>query len=90
MGPAATTETATHHGHRRTSTTLRARGQPGGPHGAASSPMEITLTDDLYDRIRDEITVEDPGEVEVKGFGRRHIYTLEAMTDLARRGHEDR
>ena len=54
-----------------------------------SSPMEITLTDDLYERIRDEVTVEDRGDVEVKGFGRKRIYTLEAMTDLAPRGHED-
>jgi adenylate cyclase len=47
-----------------------------------SGPMEITLAEDLYELIRDDVVVAERGEVEVKGFGRKQIYTLEGMTDL--------
>jgi adenylate cyclase len=50
---------------------------------ALSAPMEITLSEDLYDLVRDDVTVYDRGEVEVKGFGTKRIYTLEGMTDLS-------
>ena len=53
-----------------------------------SNPMEITMAEDLYGLIRDDVTVRDRGEVEVKGFGRKRIYTLEGMTDLSVGGHD--
>ena len=56
---------------------------------ALSGPMEITLTEDLYERIKDDVTVHERGEVEVKGFGHKQIYTLEGMTDLSISAHED-
>lgn len=54
-----------------------------------SNPMEITLADDLYDRIRADATVHDRGKVDIKGFGRRRIYTLVGMSDLPGSPHED-
>jgi class 3 adenylate cyclase len=49
---------------------------------ALSGPMEITLAEDLYDQIRDDVVVTERGEVELKGFGRKRVYTLDGMTDL--------
>jgi adenylate cyclase len=54
---------------------------------ALSNPMEITMAEDLYERIKDDATCFDRGEVEVKGFGRKHIYVLEGMTDVTLPGH---
>lgn len=54
-----------------------------------SGPMEITLTGELYERLRDEIRVRDRGECDIKGFGRRRVYTLEGMTDLSVSAHDD-
>lgn len=54
-----------------------------------SNPMEVTMAEDLYDLIRDDVRVRDRGEVEVKGFGHKRIYTLEAMSDLTIPGRED-
>jgi adenylate cyclase len=56
---------------------------------ALSGPMEITMAEDLYDLIRDDITVHERGEVELKGFGAKRIYTLEGMSDLAISSHDD-
>ena len=56
---------------------------------ALSNPMEITLADDLYERIRDDVSVRSLGECDIKGFGRKRIYTLEGMTDLALPRHDD-
>jgi adenylate cyclase len=47
-----------------------------------SGPMEITMAEDLYQLIRDDVVVTERGEIEVKGFGSRRIYTLDGMTDL--------
>lgn len=52
-----------------------------------SGPMEITMADDLYERIRDDVVVTDRGVVDVKGFGPKRIYRLEGMTDLDDRQH---
>jgi len=49
---------------------------------ALSGPMEITMAEDLYERIRDDVVVSDRGTIEIKGFGSKHIYTLDGMTDL--------
>jgi class 3 adenylate cyclase len=56
---------------------------------ALSNPMEITLAEDLYERIRDDVTVRSLGECDIKGFGRKKVYTLEGMTDLALPRHDD-
>jgi len=45
------------------------------------------MAEDLYERIKDDATCFDRGEVEVKGFGRKHIYVLEGMTDVTLPGH---
>jgi adenylate cyclase len=56
---------------------------------ALADPMGIMLAEDLYELIRDEVTVHERGEVEVKGFGTKRIYSLEGMTDLAISSHDD-
>ena len=38
--------------------------------------MEIALCEDMYDLIKNEFRLEDRGEEDVKGFGRKQIYTL--------------
>jgi class 3 adenylate cyclase len=43
---------------------------------ALSDAMEITLCEDMYEQIRTDYRFEDRGELEVKGFGKKHIYTL--------------
>jgi adenylate cyclase len=48
-----------------------------------AGPMEIVLAEDLYERIRDDVTVRSLGECDVKGFGTKRIYALEGMTDLS-------
>jgi len=54
---------------------------------AMSGPMEITMPEDLYERIRDDVTVTELGEVEVKGLGTKRIYRLDGMTDMDDRRH---
>ncbi len=49
---------------------------------ALSGPMEITMPQDLYERIRDDVIVSERGAIEIKGFGSKQVYTLEGMTDL--------
>ncbi|MDH4142957.1 MAG: adenylate/guanylate cyclase domain-containing protein [Chloroflexota bacterium] len=56
---------------------------------ALSNPMEITMAEDLYELIRDDVTVRERGEMDVKGFGTKRIYTLEGMSDLAISAHQD-
>ena len=46
------------------------------------------MAQDLYELIQDDVSVRDRGEVEIKGFGRRRIYTLEGMSDIALGGHD--
>jgi adenylate cyclase len=46
-----------------------------------AEPMQILITADTYDRIRDEFVALSAGEVEVRGFGVQQIYSLE---DVAR------
>ena len=56
---------------------------------ALADPMGITMAEDLFELIRDDVTVHERGEVEVKGFGTKRIYSLEGMTDLAISSHDD-
>jgi adenylate cyclase len=41
-----------------------------------SGPMEITLCEEMYRLIRDDFRFEERGQVEVKGFGTKRLYTL--------------
>ena len=41
-------------------------------------PMEITLCDDMYDLLAPDFSLTEREEVEVKGFGRKTLYTLDA------------
>ena len=43
-----------------------------------SEPMEITISETTYDLLRQEFLCSEAGEVDVKGFGRQLIYTLDA------------
>ena len=45
-----------------------------------ADPRGIVITDSTQARIRDEFVTTDLGEVEVKGFGTQHIYSLDAET----------
>jgi adenylate cyclase len=46
-------------------------------------PMQILVGTEIYERIRDDFVLRSLGEVEVKGFGVREIFSLE---DEARKG----
>ncbi|MEJ2153011.1 MAG: adenylate/guanylate cyclase domain-containing protein [Gemmatimonadota bacterium] len=50
---------------------------------ALSGPMQITLCDLMHDLIKSDFHFTDRGDVEVKGFGTRRIYTLEEAEDSA-------
>ena len=41
-----------------------------------SGPMEILLSEEMYDRLRDSFRISDVGEIEVRGFGIKRIYKL--------------
>jgi adenylate cyclase len=43
-----------------------------------SEPMEITISEETYELIRQEFVCSEIGEAEVKGFGRQRIFTLDA------------
>jgi class 3 adenylate cyclase len=42
-----------------------------------AEPMQILLSADTYELIRDEFSCTDQGEVEVKGFGMQRVFSLE-------------
>ena len=44
---------------------------------ALSEPMEITISQDTHDLIRDEFICAEGEEIEIKGFGRQTLYRLE-------------
>jgi class 3 adenylate cyclase len=41
-----------------------------------SRPMEITLCEDMHHLLSLDFHFEDRGEFEVKGFGKKHVFTL--------------
>lgn len=41
-----------------------------------SEPMEITFCEDMYHLLRSDFRVEDRGVEEIKGFGKKRLYTL--------------
>jgi adenylate cyclase len=48
---------------------------------AISEPMQITMTEDSFERIGEEFICKKRGEFEVKGFGEQTLYALEAEVD---------
>ena len=44
---------------------------------AISDPMQITLSADTYELVREDFVCGDLGELEVKGFGTQHVYSLD-------------
>ena len=53
---------------------------------ALSQPMEITLCEDMYRHLRDEFHMSARGEVELKGFGRKRIFSLDSGPNMAEDG----
>jgi adenylate cyclase len=51
---------------------------------ALSDPMQITLCEDTYDLIRDDFLCSELGEVEIKGFGVKKLYSLESELKVRR------
>jgi adenylate cyclase len=49
-----------------------------------SEPMQITITEDSFERIGSEFLCSDLGEHEVKGFGTRRLYSLDAEIERGR------
>jgi adenylate cyclase len=49
-----------------------------------SEPMQITITEDTFERIGSEFLCTELGEFEVKGFGERRLYTLDAEVEHRR------
>jgi adenylate cyclase len=45
---------------------------------ALAEPMQIVITEDTYQLIRDDFTCTDLGDVDVKGFGTQRVYSLDA------------
>jgi len=43
-----------------------------------ADPMQIVISQDTYDLVRDEFACSDLGEIDVKGFGPQHVYSLDA------------
>jgi adenylate cyclase len=48
-----------------------------------SDPMQILVSAEMYERIRDDFVLRSIGEVEIKGFGVQRVYALE---DEVRKG----
>lgn len=51
---------------------------------ALSDPMQITLCEDTYELIRDDFLFKELGEVDIKGFGVKQIYSLEGELSTRR------
>lgn len=49
---------------------------------ALSSPMEILLSEEMYERLRSSFYIEEVGETEVRGFGPKQIYRLVGSEDF--------
>ncbi|HIF09658.1 MAG TPA: hypothetical protein EYQ81_07300 [Sneathiellales bacterium] len=47
-----------------------------GPGVNLAARMEITLCEETYELIKDDFIFAERGEFEVKGFGKRRLYTL--------------
>jgi adenylate cyclase len=49
-----------------------------------SDPMQITLCEDTYELIRDDFLCTELGEVDIKGFGPKQIYSLDGELNARR------
>ena len=49
---------------------------------ALSEPEEITLCEDMYSLIKNEFHFSERGEIEIKGFGKKQIYTLDSAREV--------
>jgi len=58
-------------------------GERGSPHGDDRSAGKIQVSEDVYERLRDEFLLESRGEIEVKGKGRMPTWFLLARKSLA-------
>ena len=54
-----------------------------------SEPMEITLCDDMYELIQDDFRFIERGEVDVKGFGKKTLYSLDTARAMVSAGMLD-
>ncbi len=50
---------------------------------ALADPMEILLSEEMYQRLRAHFHIEERREAEVRGFGRKKIYRLLGAEDLS-------
>jgi len=56
---------------------------------ALSEPMEITLCEDMHKLIKNEFYFTERGEMEVKGFGTKKIYTLDGARGVIQMRSDD-
>ncbi|WP_340117613.1 adenylate/guanylate cyclase domain-containing protein [Pelagibius sp. 7325] len=49
---------------------------------ALAGPMEVLLSEEMHPRLRAHFQIEERGEVELRGFGRRRIYHLLGAENL--------
>jgi adenylate cyclase len=51
---------------------------------AFSEPMQITLSQNTYDQIRNDFEIEELGEFEIRGFGQQALYALTGESKRSR------
>jgi len=51
---------------------------------AVSEPMQITMTQETRELLREEFLCSDLGEAEIKGFGTQHLWSLDGESDWRR------
>ena len=56
---------------------------------ALSEPMEITLCEDMHELIKNDFQFTERGEMDVKGFGPKKIYTLNAARGVIQMRSDD-
>jgi class 3 adenylate cyclase len=49
---------------------------------AVARPMQIAMSSELYELIKDDVRARDLGEREIKGFGRQRVYALEGSESI--------
>ncbi len=50
---------------------------------AQADPMDILISEEMYQHLRAKFPVEDLGDVELRGFGSKRVYRLLAADDLS-------
>jgi len=54
-----------------------------------SEPEEITLCEDMYHLIKNDFHFTERGEIEVKGFGKKQIFTLDGARSVIQMSNDD-